>query len=59
MSEYLESLIALGGKLGDPQKEAGLLRDVEENVIPAILKSEEEGRAAVRNLRIQQGCNLS
>lgn len=59
MTEYLETLIALGAKPLDPQKEAELLRDVEESVLPAITAREEEARAAVRNLRIQQGCNLS
>jgi hypothetical protein len=59
MSEYLESLIALGGKPGDPQKEAELLQDVEETVLPEIARREEEAQAAVRNLRIQQGCHPS
>lgn len=55
MSEYSELLNAFGAKPLDPQKEAELMKDVQENVIPAILKSEEEERAAVRNLRIKYG----
>ncbi len=56
---YHELLIALGGKPGDPEEEAKILRNVEEEVLPKIAKAEEEARAAVRNLRIKQGCNLS
>jgi hypothetical protein len=56
---YREMLIALGGKPGDPKEEEKILRDVEENVLPKIAQTEEEARAAVRNLRIKQGCHLS
>ncbi len=52
-------LIALGGKPGDPQEEARFLHEVEEEVLPKIAKAEEDARAAVRNLRIKQGCLLT
>lgn len=56
---YREMLIALGGKPGDPQEEARFLHEVEEEVLPKIAKAEEDARAAVRNLRIKQGCLLT